>query len=70
MGPFPAHRNEYKVQIDGDETDSSNHPFHMHVNPFQVVGIGYNNASALDINVGEWRPVTTPESIIRFVFVG
>lgn len=48
---------EWEVRIDGDETASSNHPFHLHVNPFQVIAIGGNagNASALDIRVGEWR---------------
>ena len=46
---------EWQVQIDANEMDSSNHPFHLHVNPFQVVGIGWNNASVMDIRLGEWR---------------
>jgi FtsP/CotA-like multicopper oxidase with cupredoxin domain len=51
---------EWQISIDGDETESSNHPFHLHVNPFQVVAIGGGdggnpNTSALDIRVGEWR---------------
>ena len=65
---------EWQVGIDGDETASSNHPFHLHVNPFQVVGIGATNASTvssmLDIQLGEWRdtlPIPKYDSLmIRF----
>lgn len=62
---------QWQVGIDGDETASSNHPFHLHVNPFQIVGIGAANASSmLDIQLGEWRdtvPIPKYDSLtIRF----
>eukprot|EP00656_Telonema_subtile_P007507 TRINITY_DN13521_c0_g1_i1.p1 TRINITY_DN13521_c0_g1~~TRINITY_DN13521_c0_g1_i1.p1 ORF type:complete len:251 (+),score=39.30 TRINITY_DN13521_c0_g1_i1:96-848(+) len=46
---------EWTVSIDKDESSGSNHPFHLHVNPFQVVAIGGEQKSMLDITLGEWR---------------
>ena len=56
---------EWQVQIDANEMDSSNHPFHLHVNPFQVVGIGWNNASVMDIRLGEYVPNKEPPHGVR-----
>ena len=48
---------EWTIGIAGDSNDGAgNHPFHMHVNPFQVVAIGTeSNETLLGIRVGEYR---------------
>eukprot|EP00658_Telonema_sp_P-2_P032814 TRINITY_DN24207_c0_g1_i1.p1 TRINITY_DN24207_c0_g1~~TRINITY_DN24207_c0_g1_i1.p1 ORF type:complete len:192 (-),score=26.03 TRINITY_DN24207_c0_g1_i1:267-842(-) len=47
---------EWMVSIDKDESGSSNHPFHLHVNPFQIMQIGSTPGEGmLDMRVGEWR---------------
>ena len=50
---------EWHVGLAGDSSVSAgNHPFHVHVNPFQVVsidGIVARGYSVLDVRVGEWR---------------
>jgi FtsP/CotA-like multicopper oxidase with cupredoxin domain len=49
---------EWVVQIAGDSNlGAGNHPFHLHVNPFQVVAIGGSqwNPAVLGVKVGEYR---------------
>ena len=49
---------EWVVQINGDSNlGAGNHPFPLHVNPFQVVAIGGSqyNPPVLGVTVGEYR---------------
>jgi FtsP/CotA-like multicopper oxidase with cupredoxin domain len=46
---------EWKVQIAGDSSvGAGNHPFHVHVNPYQVVDLGGVD-EMLGVKVGEYR---------------
>ena len=66
---------EWKIQIEGDsDVGAGNHPFHAHVNHFQIVRIGEsvdNETEFLGVRVGEYRD-TVPLSAsvpytVRFV---
>jgi len=47
---------EWQVGIAQDSNvGAGNHPFHVHVNPYQVVGIANGLSSLLGIKVGEYR---------------
>lgn len=49
---------EWTIRIAGDSSvGAGNHPFHMHVNPFQVVAIGTQSGitSLMGVRVGEYR---------------
>ena len=63
---------DWHVGIEGDsDTGAGNHPYHQHVNPFQVVDMGAGLDEYLGIRVGEYRdtiPLTpTAQYRIRFV---
>lgn len=65
---------EWNVGIAGDsDVGAGNHPFHMHVNPFQVVAIGSGGStSALGVRVGEYRdtiPMSQSLGSIRIRFI-
>ena len=73
---------EWTVGIEGDSNvGAGNHPFHVHVNPFQVVAIGGQTTpgvSVMGVRVGEYRdtvPLTQSwgKFTVRFVpdrFIG
>ena len=45
---------EWTVQIAGDSNvEAGNHPFHMHVNPVQVVSVGEGLNEILGVKLGE-----------------
>ena len=47
---------EWTVGIAGDSNvGAGNHPFHVHVNPYQVVAIEGGSSEALGVRVGEYR---------------
>eukprot|EP00940_MAST-03C_sp_MAST-3C-sp2_P001757 g1757.t1 len=68
------HVQEWTIQIEGDsDVGAGNHPFHAHVNPFQVVAVGSggSTASMFGVRVGEYRDtVPLSQSVpytVRFV---
>jgi FtsP/CotA-like multicopper oxidase with cupredoxin domain len=47
---------EWTVGIAGDSNvGAGNHPFHVHVNPFQIVAIGGSTTESLGVKIGEYR---------------
>jgi FtsP/CotA-like multicopper oxidase with cupredoxin domain len=63
---------DWYVGIEGDsDVGAGNHPYHQHVNPFQVVDLGVGLTEYLGIRVGEYRdtiPLTSSAQYhIRFI---
>jgi len=63
---------EWAVGIEGDSNvGAGNHPFHMHVNPFQIIAINGGTTATMGVRVGEYRDtiplMMSGKYTIRFV---
>lgn len=60
--------NKYEMELGGGGNGASKHPYHHHINHFQIAS--YNNQDRNDavVRVGEWRDVVPATSQIAFRF--